>query len=143
MKIPITLKCPRCQGLNIKKNGFNGNRKQKYDCKICKRCFIGDHALNNKGCHSQSDSMIWRMSAYGNGIRAICSITAYSRDKVQAALSSHHQITPKQKHYDTLQIDEFHTFFGNKKNKVWLIYAYHAKTSEIVAFVWGKRDLKT
>ena len=84
------------------------------------------------------------MSAYGNGIRAICSITAYSRDKVQAALKrSHHQITPKQKHYDTLQVDEFHTFVGNKKNKIWLIYAYHAKTSEIVAFVWGKRDLQT
>ncbi|MGR3750511.1 hypothetical protein ACUXZ4_02550 [Pasteurellaceae bacterium 22721_9_1] len=23
------------------------------------------------------------------------------------------------------------------------MYAYHAKTSEIVAFVWGKRDLQT
>ncbi|MBN6711585.1 IS1 family transposase [Haemophilus haemoglobinophilus] len=42
------MKCPRCQGLNIKKNGFNSNRKQKYYCRICKRCFIGDHALNNK-----------------------------------------------------------------------------------------------
>ncbi|RRD89261.1 IS1 family transposase [Conchiformibius steedae] len=34
-------------------------------------------------------------------------------------------------------------FVENRKNKVWLIYAYHAKTSEIVAFVWGKRDLRT
>jgi IS1 family transposase len=32
---------------------------------------------------------------------------------------------------------------GKKKNKVWLIYAYHRETGEIVAFVWGKRDLKT
>ena len=88
--------------------------------------------------------MIWRMNAYGNGVRAICAITGFSRDKVQAALKrSHHQITPKQKHYDTLQVDELHTFVGSKKNKVWLIYAYHAKTSEIVAFVWGKRDLQT
>ncbi|MDO5356879.1 MAG: hypothetical protein Q4E77_05225 [Conchiformibius sp.] len=118
MKIPVTLKCSRCQGLNIKKNGFNGNRKQKYYCKICKRCFIGNHALNNKDCHSQSDSLIWRMSAYGNGIRAICAITAYSRDKVQAALKrSHHQITPKQKHYGTLQVDEFHIFVGRGKTK--------------------------
>jgi IS1 family transposase len=26
---------------------------------------------------------------------------------------------------------------------VLLIYAYHRETGEIVAFVWGKRDLKT
>ena len=26
---------------------------------------------------------------------------------------------------------------------VWLIYAYHRDTGEIVAFVWGKRNLKT
>ncbi len=30
--------------------------------------------------------MIWRMNAYGNGVRAICAITGYSRDKVQATL---------------------------------------------------------
>lgn len=88
--------------------------------------------------------MIWRMTANGCSIRAISRIMAYSRAKIQAALKrSEHQITPKQKHYDTLQIDEFHTFVGHKKNKVWLIYAYHAKTGEIVAFVWGKRDLQT
>ncbi len=30
-----------------------------------------------------------------------------------------------------------------KKNKQWLIYAYHRETGEIVAYVWGKRDLAT
>ena len=33
-------------------------------------------------------------------------------------------------------------FIGNKKNKVWLIYAYHRATGEIVSYVWGKRDRK-
>lgn len=32
---------------------------------------------------------------------------------------------------------------GYKKHKVWLIYAYHRKTGEIVTWIWGKRDLKT
>ncbi|MDK4698197.1 IS1 family transposase, partial [Kingella negevensis] len=50
MKIQITLKCPRCQGQNIKKNGYSGNRKQKYFCKDCCRNFIGDHNLTYKGC---------------------------------------------------------------------------------------------
>jgi IS1 family transposase len=30
-----------------------------------------------------------------------------------------------------------------RKNKVWLIYAYHRESGEIVAYVWGKRDIKT
>ncbi|MBF7694337.1 IS1 family transposase, partial [Acinetobacter pollinis] len=48
-----------------------------------------------------------------------------------------------QSHYETLEIDEFWTFVGNKQNKQWLIYAYHRETGEIVAYVWGKRDLAT
>ena len=43
------------------------------------------------------------MTAQRCGIRDICAITGYSRDKVQAALKrSPHQIIPKQKHYDIL-----------------------------------------
>ena len=74
------------------------------------------------------------MTVRGCGIRDIAAITGYSKDKVQAALQrSEHEIKPTQKHYDVLQVDEFHTFIGHKKNKVWLIYAYHQKTSQIVA----------
>ena len=35
------------------------------------------------------------------------------------------------------------TYVGKKSNKIWLIYAYHKDTGEIVAYVWGKRDIKT
>ena len=40
-------------------------------------------------------------------------------------------------------MDEFWTYVGKKSNKVWLIYAYHRESGEIVAYVWGKRNLKT
>ena len=48
-------------------------------------------------------------------------------------------------------MDEFWTYactlrstsVGNKKNKVWLLYAYHRESGEIVAYVWGKRNSKT
>jgi IS1 family transposase len=30
-----------------------------------------------------------------------------------------------------------------KKNKIWFIYTYHRESGEIVAYVWGRRDLKT
>ena len=62
-----------------------------------------NYTSTNKGCHSQSDQTIWTMTARRCGIRDICAITGYSRDKVQAALKrSPHQIIPKQKHYDIL-----------------------------------------
>ena len=40
-----------------------------------------------------------------------------------------------------LEIDEFYTFIHSKNNKLWLQYAYERETGEMVAFVWGKRDL--
>ena len=84
------------------------------------------------------------MTARCCGIRDICSITGYSRGKVQAALKrSTHQISPERTYYQTLQVDEFWTFVGQKRNKVWLIYAYDQASGEIVAHVWGKRDLAT
>ncbi|SUO94635.1 IS1 transposase [Suttonella ornithocola] len=54
------------------------------------------------------------------------------------------EIKLTQNAYQKLQIDEFWTYVGHKKNKVWLIYTYDPEDSgEIVAFVWGKRHLKT
>jgi IS1 family transposase len=37
----------------------------------------------------------------------------------------------------------FGRILGNKGKKYWLIYAYEPESAEIVAYVWGKRDLKT
>ena len=42
-----------------------------------------------------------------------------------------------------MEVDEFWTYVGKKKNKIWLIYAYHRETGEIVGYVWGKRNSKT
>ena len=53
-----------------------------------------------------------------------------------------HALKPKRKRCDCLDVDEFWTYVGRKKNRKWLIYAYHRETGEIVA-LWGKRDLKT
>jgi hypothetical protein len=50
---------------------------------------------------------------------------------------------PKKTHYDCLETDDFWTYLGEKKNKVWLIYTYYRESGEIVAYVWGKRDIKT
>ena len=50
------------------------------------------------------------------GIRDICAITGYSKGKVQRTIAHSNYIhSPKKQHYSELEIDEFHTFIGNKK----------------------------
>jgi IS1 family transposase/transposase-like protein len=144
MTIKIVLYCPDCQSANVKKNGKKSSKKQNYFCKNCGRQFIGDHALTYKGWHSQMIHKILVMLVRGIGIRDIAEIENISIKKVLSTLvNSNHILKPKRSHYECLEIDEFWTYVGKKKNKVWLIYAYHRTTGEIVSFVWGKRNLNT
>jgi IS1 family transposase len=84
------------------------------------------------------------MLVRGSGIRDIADIEEISINKVLSILAnSHDVITPKKDYYDCLEVDELWTYVGSKTKKVWLIYAYHRESGEIVCFVWGKRDLKT
>ena len=144
MTIKILLHCPDCQSTNVKKNGKKSSCKQNYFCKICGRQFIGDHALKNKGCHSEVTQKILLMLVRGIGIRDISEIERISIRKVLSTLvNSKYILKPQQSHYDSLEVDEFWTYVGKKANKLWLIYAYHRTSGEIVAFVWGKRNKKT
>lgn len=72
----------------------------------------------------------------GSGIRDIAEVEQISCGKVLATLEKcDYKIIPKQNQYDRLEVDELWTFVGKKSNKQWLIYAYHRKTGEIVAYV--------
>ena len=146
MEITIILYCPSCQSTKIKKNDKKSYGKQNYLCKNCSRQFIGDHALSSKGWHSDLTGKILLMLVRGIEIRNIAEIESVSVKKVLSVLINSNLIIkpkPKQSHYDSLEVDEFWTYVGNKNNKMWLLYAYHRATGEIVAFVWGKRNAKT
>ncbi|MEQ0925514.1 IS1 family transposase, partial [Acinetobacter schindleri] len=41
MQITLEIKCPICLSDSIKKNGIKVDGKQNYQCKDCKRQFIG------------------------------------------------------------------------------------------------------
>ena len=144
MQITLYIKCPACLSDSIKKNGLKSYGKQTYKCKDCNRQFIGDHALTYQGCHSQKDSKIRQLMVRGSGIRDIADVEKISKGKVLSTLKKcNYQIAPKQSQYDCLEVDELWTFVGKKTNRHWLIYAYHRATGVIVAYIWGKRDLKT
>jgi IS1 family transposase/transposase-like protein len=144
IKIEFTLKYPNCLGIHIVKNGIKKYGSQNYLCNECGKQFIGDHALDYSGCHSGLKHRIELMLVRCVGIRNIAEIENISIGTVLSVLvKSDKIIKPKQKHYDNLDVDEFWTHVGKKEEKVWLIYAYHRETGEIVTWVWGKRDFKT
>ncbi|MHC6201730.1 IS1 family transposase [Breznakiellaceae bacterium SP9] len=145
MKITITITCPHCHSERINKNGKKTkSKKQNYICKDCGKQFIDERDLEQNGRKPWVIALIMIMLVRGSGIRDVAEVLKVSIYKVLKVLTtSKYEIKPKQAHYDTLEVDEFWTYVGNKKNKKWFIYAYHRETGEIVAFVWGKRDYKT
>ena len=134
--------CPGCQSTKIKRNGKKSCKKQNYLCKVCSGQFIDDYALTYKGCHSCLIQKILTMLIRGIGITDISVIENVSIKKVLSVLvNSNRIITPEQAYYDSLEVDEFWTYVGNKKNKVWLLYAYHRATGEIVGYVFINSSL--
>jgi hypothetical protein len=84
------------------------------------------------------------MLVHGTEIRDMAEIEKISIKKVLSVpVHSRHLIQPKQQYYGCLEMDEFWIYAGKKSNRVWLIYAYHRETGEIVSFAREKRDLKT
>ena len=144
MCIQISLTCPHCGSSVIKRNGHNHMSKQNYLRKNCQVQFISPLDLTYNGCRSGLNKKIKLMLVRGLGIRDISVIENVSIGKVLSVLTdSKVLLKPKQTHYVCIEIDEFWTFVGSKEQKVWLIYAYHRKTGEIIAWDWGKRNLST
>ena len=84
------------------------------------------------------------MTVHVCDVRDIAVIAKVSIGKVLSTIGlSVYKIAPKNSYYVRLQVGEFWTCAYRKKHKVWLIYAYDRATNEIVAYIWGKHDLKT
>ena len=105
MKTQIQIDCPDCHSPSFSIHGKKSYGKQNYQCKDCKRQFIGDHALTYNGCHSRIEDKIRLMTVRGCGVRDIAIIASVSIGKVLSTIGS--------------------------------------SVYKIVAYFWGKRDLKT
>jgi IS1 family transposase len=100
--------------------------------------------MTYRGCRPGILQLIKIMLVREIGIRDINTVPQVSIIKVLKVLKSdEYTIKPKRSHYDCLETDELWTYVRKKKNKVWLSYAYHRENGEIVAYVWGNREIKT
>jgi hypothetical protein len=83
------------------------------------------------------------MLVRGIGIRDSSVVLKVSINMVLKVLKSgNYKIKPRQRHYDRLEIDEFWTYVGKKQNNVWLMYAYHRDTGELVFRIIQTRALR-
>jgi hypothetical protein len=79
----------------------------------------------------------------GIGTRDTAEIEKINIKKLLPVLvNSRHSNQPKQQYCNCLEADEFWTYAGKKSDKLWLVYACHRDSGEIVAFVQGKRERK-
>ena len=101
MKTQIDISCPDCHSPSFSINGIKSYGKQNYQCKDCKRQFIGDHALTYNGCHSKVEELIRLMTVRGCGVRDIAVMASVSIGKVLSTIgASVYRIAPKKRYYE-------------------------------------------
>jgi IS1 family transposase/transposase-like protein len=144
-KISTKVICPHCQATNVVKNGHKKDGTQNFLCKKCRKQFQFLYKYN--GANPRNKHLIVSILLRNCGIRDIQTILKVSRGCILNTLILEAQkcvIVPQLKHYKSVQIDEHWSYVGQKKKKKrWLIYAYAPETDEVLAYVIGKRDIKT
>jgi IS1 family transposase len=141
--INIKVSCPRCSSSKVVKNGVKSTGKQNFLCKACGRQF--QYEYEKPGCDPKVRHQIKESLLHGGGIRDNAEVFKVSSKTVLNIIKTEGEnlkISPSQKHYSSVQIDELYSFVGNKGKKVWIFYVYAPETKEILAFTMGKRSIK-
>ena len=125
-------------------NGKKGNNKQNYLCCTCGKQFQTEY--KNQGANPVVKGYVQNALCRNCGITDIKEIFKVSKPYILNTLVNYAEnleIKPQKQHYKSLQIDEFWTYVGSKKNKKWLLYAYCPENQEVVDYVFGDRSEAT
>ena len=145
----MTLTCPSCNSLTIKKNGHIHNGKQNHRCLVCGRQFV----LNpqNKIIPEETRSQVRQALLERVSLEGICRIFSVSMtwllqfiNEVIADLPDdlNATVTAEGEEFEVamLELDEQWSFVGNKKNQQWLWLVFHSATRQVLAMHVGKRN---
>jgi insertion element IS1 protein InsB len=134
------MNCKYCNNA-CKKDGKQKNNTQKYKCLSCKKYQQIKYVYH--ACNKDIGEAIIRHVKRSCGIRDIAYLLKISPvtviDKIRS-ISSCLKSTYSSIKGSTYEMDELHTFTGNKKNDQWLIYAINKETRKIVDLCVGKRN---
>jgi insertion element IS1 protein InsB len=132
------MKCKYCQGACVKKGCYKN--RQLYRCKAC---FKYQRKLYVK--HKITASKIDQVKSFvceGLSISSISRLLNISKSSVQRKIIYLASMV-KKPHFTELnqeyEVDELHTYIGNKQNTYWVIYAMNKHTKQVIDLVVGKR----
>ena len=140
--------CPTCDSQSVKKNGHIHNGKQNHRCLSCGRQFVNNpekKIISEEAKGRIRQALLERVSLEG-----ICRIFEVSMpwllkflEVLIAELPDHlnASVVTGSEDFDVaiLELDEQHSYVGNKKNKQWLWLVFHSKTRQVLAMHVGKR----
>jgi hypothetical protein len=145
----MTLTCPQCKALTIKKNGSIHNGKQKYECLSCHKQFV--EGPQHKQISNENKERIRRSLLERVSLEGICRIFDVSLTWLLAFMQETFEQLPdnlnatvvadnEEFEVVVLEADELWSYVGNKKNQQWLWLVMHSKSRQIVAFHVGDRS---
>lgn len=132
------MNCRYCQGKCIKKGKYMCI--QKYQCIACNKFQRAVYKQQTHGLESENKVKV--LTTEGVGIRSIGRILKIAPSSVSILLkrASRRVVKPEiQEKGQIYEIDEMHTYVGNKNQSCYIIYAINRKTRQIINFVTGPR----
>ena len=134
------MKCKYCESI-CKKNGKQKDGRQKYQCLKCRK--YQQLIYSYHACVKGIEESIVRHVKRSNGIRDIAYLLKVSPVTVIRKIrliAWGLESTYASSKGCVYEMDELHTFVGNKKQDQWLIYGINKGTKDVVDLVVGRRN---
>ena len=134
--------CKHCEGKCVK-NGRQRNGSVRYKCSVCKRKQQEEYVYN--AYLKQINKQIKIFVKEGVGIRSTSRILNIAIGTVikRILLIAKNINQPMVSLEMTYEVDEIRTYVKNKKNLLWIVYAFERESKRVVCFNVGSRTNKT
>lgn len=135
--------CIHCNYSYCIKAGITSQNKQRYQCKKCKKKFIGN--LFYRAYHKSTNHNIQQLIKEGVGIRGISRLLDVSKTTVLKKILkiASKVVKPPIPQNITIEIDELKTYTKSKTNERWVVAAYCRETKKVIDYKFGRRTTKT
>jgi len=145
----MSINCPKCQSITVRKNGFIHSGKQKYECLSCRKQFVENP--QNKIISEDVKERIRRSLLERVSLEGVCRIFDVSMTWLLSFMKTIFDSLPddlnatviadnEEFEVAVLEGDEIWSFVGSKDNDQWLWLVMHSPTRQILAFHVGKRN---
>jgi transposase-like protein len=136
-------RCIHCNYSYCIKAGKTSQNKQRYQCKKCRKKFIGNYSYN--AYHKSSNHNIQQLIKEGVGINGVGRLLSISKITILKRILkiSSNIVKPPIPKGITVEVDELKTYTKNKNSERWVVAAYCRETKKIIDYKFGRRTTRT